>query len=116
MDGGQGQCTGTEFSDSLMKESLSQHGCCRAGYSREAASSGAIQEVGAEWALAPTCFRLTGYGRILYTYSVPDQPRQQDVDRAHQRGSRSRISFIGQVDEGREWGAQNQGLLLITRR
>jgi len=87
----------------LMKESHSQHGCCRGATPREAASSGSTQEVGVEWALAPSCFRLTGYGRILYTYSVPDQPRQQVVDRAHQRGSRSRVSFIGQVDEGREW-------------
>ena len=50
----------------------------------------------------PTCFRLTGYGRILYTYSVPDQPRQHVVDRAHQRESCSQLSLLWPVDKERE--------------
>jgi hypothetical protein len=74
----------------FVREVPSEHGKLL----REVALSEAVQEVTTGWALSPSCFRLTGYGRILYTYSVPDQPRQQVVDRAHQRGSRSHISFI----------------------
>ena len=74
------------------------------------------EESGDERAFSPSCFRLTGYGKISYIYSFPDQPRQHVLDRAHQRGSCSHLSLVRPVDKGREQRARNQGLSLITRR
>lgn len=67
---------------------------------------------GAERAFLPPCFTLTGCGRILYTYSVPNPTCQYIVERTYQRGSRSHLALIGPVDIEREQQARDSGSIV----